>query len=66
MAARKAVREHNKELDHCFIRCHVTPKQNLVLQTSLKTRGSGFLPYLDAIKTALREEVKLQVASIDG
>lgn len=66
MAASKSVRQYNKELDYCFIRCHVTPKQNLALQTSLKTRGSDFLPYPDATKTALREGVKLQVAAIDG
>ena len=64
--ANKAVREYCKELDYCFIRCHVTLKQNLVLQTSLKTKGSDFLPYLDAIKNALQEEAKLQVTAIDG
>ena len=64
--ANRAVREYQKDLDYCFIRCHVTMKQNLVLQTSMKTQGPDYLPYLEAIKARLEEEGKLQVTAIDG
>ena len=64
--ANKAVREYQKGLEYCFIRCHVILKKNLVLQTSFKTRGSGYLPYLDAIKTAFEEKANLRVTSING
>lgn len=64
--ANKAVREYQKSLDYCFVRCHVTQKQNLVFQTSGKTQGSDYLPYLDAIKTCLENEAKLNVTAIDG
>ena len=64
--ANKAVREYQKDLDYCFIGCHVTLKKNLVLQTSFKTRGSDYLPYLEAIKVAFEERTSLRVTSIDG
>ena len=41
-------------------------KQNLVLQTSMKTQGPSYLPYLEAIKVHLEEADKLQVTVIDG
>ena len=44
----------------------MTLKKNLVLQTSFKTRGSDYPPYLDAIKTAFEEKANLRVTSIDG
>ena len=53
-------------LDYCFVRCHTTLKNNLVLQTSLKTCGTDYQPYLEAIKTAFEEEEKLRMTSIDG
>ena len=61
-----AIREYQKDLDYCFIRCHVTMKQNLVLQTSTKTQGPDYLPYLDAVKAKLEEEGKLRATAIDG
>jgi hypothetical protein len=64
--ANKAVRHYQQELDYCFVRCHATQKNNLVLQTSLKTRGTDYQPYLEAIKNAFEEEEKLKVTSIDG
>ena len=64
--ANKAVRHYQQELDYCFVRCHATLKNNLVLQTSLKTCGTDYQPYLEAIKTAFEEEEKLRVTSIDG
>ena len=64
--ANRAVQEYQKDLDYYFIRCHVTMKQNLVLQTSMKTQGSDYLPYLEAIKARLEEEGKLQVTAING
>lgn len=64
--ANHAVCEYQKDLDYCFIRCHVTMKQNLVLQTSTKTQGTDYLPYLEVIKTQLEEEGKLCVTAIDG
>ena len=64
--ANRAVREYQKNLDYCFIRCHITMKQNLVLQTSTKTQGPDYLPYLEAIKSRLEEEGKLRFTSIDG
>ena len=64
--ANRAIREYQKDLDYCFIRCHVTMKQNLVLQTSMKTQGPDYLPFLEAIKARLEEEGKLQVTTIDG
>ena len=64
--ANRAVRDYQKDLDYCFIRCHVTMKQNLVLETSMKTQGPDYLPYLEAIKARLEEEGKLQVTAIDG
>ena len=63
--ANKAVREYQKDLGYCFIRCHVTLKKNLVLQTSFKTKGFYYLRYLDAIKTAFEEKANLRVTSID-
>ena len=64
--ANRAVREYQKDLDYCLIRCYVMMKQNLVLQISTKTRGPDYLSYLEAIKTRLEEEGKLQVTAIDG
>jgi hypothetical protein len=64
--ANKAVRHYQRELDYCFVRCHATQKNNLVLQTSLKTCGTDYQPYLEAIKSAFEEEEKLKVTSIDG
>ena len=64
--ANRAVREYQKELGYCFIRYHVTTKQNLVLQASTKTKGSDYLPYLDAIKRRLEGERKLRVVTTDG
>ena len=64
--ANHAVRQYQKDLDFCFIRCHVTMKQNLVLQTSTTTQGPDYLPYLEAIKAQLEEEGKLRVTAIDG
>lgn len=37
---------------------------NLELQTSIKTGGSGYIPYLDSIKSAFEEH--LQLTMIDG
>ena len=39
---------------------------NLELQTSIKTGGSGYIAYLDAIKSAFEEEEHLQLTMIDG
>ena len=64
--ANRAVREYQKNLDYFFVRCHVAMKQNLVLQTSTKTQGPDYLPYLEAIKNRLEDEGKLRVTSIDG
>ena len=64
--ANHTVREYQKGPEYCFIRCHVTQKQNLVLQTSTKTEGTDFLPYLDAIKMKIETEAKLQIPSIEG
>ena len=64
--ANRAVREYQKGPDYCFVRCHVTQKQNLVLQTCTKTKGTDYLPYLDAIKAKIEQEAKLQVTSIEG
>lgn len=44
----------------------MTQKQNLVLQTSIKTQGSDYFPCLEAIKANLEEEAKLKVTVIDG
>ena len=63
--ANRAIREYQKNSDCCFIRCRVTIKQNLVLETSTKTQGPKYLPYLEAIKNRL-EEGELHVTSIDG
>ena len=63
--ANRAIREYQKGTDHCFVPCHVTQKQNLVLQTSTKTKGTDYLPYLDAIKAKIEQEAKLQVTSIE-
>ena len=49
--ANRVVGEYRKGLECCFIRCHAT-QNSLVLQTSFRTRGSDYTPYLDAIKTA--------------
>lgn len=64
--ANRAVREYQKNLGYCFIRCYVTQKRNLVLQMSTKIQGPDYLPYLEAIKTRLEEEGKLNVTAIDG
>ena len=64
--ANRAVCEYQKGPEYCFIRCHVTQKQNLVLQTSTKTKGRNFFPYLDAIKTKIETEAKLQITSFEG
>ena len=56
--ANRAIREYQKDLDYCFIRCHV--------QTSTKAQGSDYLPYLEAVKAKLEEEGKLRVTAIDG
>ena len=64
--ANKAVREYQKDLDFYFVRCHVTQIQNFVLQTSPKTRGTDYFPYLDAIKARIETEAKLQITSIDA
>ena len=64
--ANRAVREYQKGPDYCFVQCHVTQKQNLVLQTSTKTKGTDYLPNLDAIKAKIEQEAKLQVTSIEG
>ena len=64
--ANHTVREYQKDLDYCFIRYHVTMKQNLILQSSMETQGPDYLPYLEAIKACLEEEGKLQVTAIDG
>ena len=41
-------------------------EQNLVLQTSTKTQGLDYVPYLDAIKNRLEQEGKLHITAIDG
>ena len=38
----------------------------MVLQTSMKTRGTDYMPYLEAIKTAFENEEKLRITSIEG
>ena len=64
--ANRAVCEYQKGPEYCFIHCHITQKQNLVLQTSTKITGKDFLPYLDAIKMKVETEAKLQITSIEG
>ena len=63
--ANRAARGY-QDLYYCFIRCHVTMKQNLVLQTSTKIQGPDYLPCLGAIKGRLEEEGKLRVTAVDG
>ena len=58
--ASRAIREYQKDLGYCFVRCYVTTEQNLALQTSTKTQGPDCLPYLEAIKARL-EEGKLHI-----
>jgi hypothetical protein len=64
--ANKAVREYNKNPEYCFVRCHVTDKNNLVLQTSGKTKASHYTDYLNAIKMALEQGAGLEITSIDS
>ena len=64
--ANAAIREYQKNPDYRFIRCYVTMKQNLVLQTSTKTQCLDYVPYLDAIKNRLEQEGKLHITAIDG
>lgn len=64
--ANRAVREYQKAPDYCFVRCHVTQKQNLVLQTSAKTKGTDYLTYLEYIKSRIEEEGNLKITSIEG
>ena len=58
--------QYQRGPNYCFVRCHVTRKQNLVLQTSTKTKDTDYLPYLHAIKTKTEEEAKLRAKFIEG
>jgi hypothetical protein len=64
--ANTTVREYNKEPKFCFVRCHITSKQNIVLQTSITTRGADYTPYLDSIKNAFQQQHQLNVTTIDS
>ena len=65
-AANKVVNEYRKDLEFCFVGCHVMNEQNVVLQTSSRARATDYIPYLDAIRTTLTEEAGLNISSIDG
>lgn len=41
-------------------------EQNLVLQTSTRTKGTDYLPYLDAVEVKIEEEAKLRITPIEG
>lgn len=64
--ANQAIREYQNNPDYCFIRCYVTMKQNLVLQTSTKAQSLDYVPYLNAIKNRLEQDGKLRATAIDG
>lgn len=64
--AYKVVNEYRKDLDFCFVGCHVMSEQNIVLQISSRTRATDYIPHLDAIRTTLTEEAGLNISFIDG
>ena len=63
--ANAAIWGYQKNPDYCFIRCYVTMKQNLVLQTSAQTQDLNYVPYPEAIKNRLEQEGILHITAID-